>query len=68
VRATTKLRLHVVPSEYTHGQIVAAAWEKIATYLGVDSVDDAKGKADASLEIVENEAGGLTAEIYVRIR
>lgn len=68
MRATTKLRLPAMPSEYTHEKIIAQAWEKIATYLGVDTVDDAKARADASLEIIENENGELAVDIYVRIR
>lgn len=68
MRATVKLSIPSVSSESTHDKIVESAWNKIAKYLGLDTIEEAKARADASLEIIENEHGGLAVDIYVRVR
>ena len=69
MRATAKLKVTSrLPNEASHGEIVNAAWERISKYLGTDTIEDARSKADASIEVVETDTGGITVNIYLRIR
>lgn len=69
MRATAKLKVTSrLPHEPNHSDIVNAAWERISKYLGTETIEDARSKADASIEVIETDTGGITANIYLRIR
>lgn len=56
-------------SAKTYDSVVTQAWDRIAKFLELDSIEEAKSKVDVSTEIQPAEQENTyQAEIYVRIR
>jgi hypothetical protein len=53
----------------SYAPIVSDAWKKIASFLEVDSAEEAKSKVDVSIEVQPSNQNNLyQADVYVRIR